>query len=364
MRKLFFSALVAVFVFSWHYAAAQNCPPGATTSTRTNKLYLYFPTSADNTFPEYNSLATTSPLGAFDVADLDSGIGTTAKVRDRIFEIVTEDYCEFNVEVILTTTAPSTTGVSRWQIVGIGSDAETIFGSDLYGVAQDVDLGDGDAQDYARVYAGSFENSFGGAGGLLNGTNSTLERWATAIGHTTSHEAGHNYGLGHCDAGARTGEDGPRNHIMNTSAPGNSGCTFTGVTDADRVGRRRHFSDQSYEILAHNLGLNVKTLYNWDFVNPNSTDAHSLELTLLSTAASLSIRWSYSGNRSPWRDPTITDTGTNQSFQGTSYKVYTLTFITDKSWRGGSAGVAPRAWSSTQGPALMSRSPSSFTILN
>jgi len=312
---------------------SQNCPPGATTSQRDNKLFLYFPTTADNSFPEYNSQATTSPLASFDVSDLDSGIGTTAQLRNRIFEIVTEDYCEFNVEVIQTTTSPNTSSIPRWQVVGIGSDDETIFGGNLFGVAQDVDIDDADAQDYARVYAGSFGEAYGGTGGELNGSNSNLERWATAIGHTTSHEAGHNYGLGHGDSAPRTGEDGQNNHILATGS--------TGLTGEVRASRRRHFSDQSYEILAHNIGLNVKTLYNWDFVNPNSSDAHSMEITLLSSASSLTISWWYNGSRSPWRDPTITATGSNRSFQGTSYNEFILTFSLDKNWSSGSPGIAP-----------------------
>lgn len=332
-----------VMVLSLNVLYGQNCPPGATTSQRDNKLFLYFPTTSDNTFPEY-SAANTSPLEPFNVSDLDAGIGTTLQLRNRITEIVTEDYCEFNVEVIPTTTAPNTTGIARWQIVGIGSDNGTVLGRDLFGVAQDVDLGDGAGQDYARVYAGSFGNAYGGTGGVLAGSNSTLERWATALGHTTSHEAGHNYGLAHCDAGPRTGEDGSRNHIMNTSNPRRTrteSCGFNGVTDEDRASRRRHFSDQSYEILAHNIGLNVKTLYNWDFANPNSDAAHSMEITLLSTAPSLTISWWYNGSRSPWRNPTISSSLGSKTFQGTTYNEFLLTFSVDKSWSNGNPGIAP-----------------------
>lgn len=315
-------------------AWAQQCPESALMRPKGNTVYLYFPTSSDNTFPEYDDNADTSPLGAFDVGDLDSGIGSTADLRDRIFEIVTDDYCEFNVEIIQTTSNPSPSE-DRWQIVGIGSDAETIFGGNLFGVAQDVDIGDNDAQDYARVYAESFGNAYGGSGEALNGTNSTLERWARAIGHTTSHEAGHNYGLSHGDSAPRSGtnEDGQNNHILATGG--------TGLTGEQRASRVRHFSDTGYEIMAHNIGLNLKTLHNWDFVNPNDEDAHSLELTLLSEASSLSIDWFYTGSRSPWTNPSITNTGSTQSFQGTTYNVFELTFSDPKSWNGGSDGIAP-----------------------
>ena len=327
--------IFAVAMLPLHWVHGQDCPPGATTSAKGNKLYIYFPTAVDNTFPEYDPDAQTSPLAAFNVADLDNTIGTTAQLRNRIFEIVTEDYCEFNVEVIQSTTLPATGSIPRWQIVGIGSDAETVRGNDLFGVAQNVDIGDADAQDYARVYAASFESAYGGTGGELNGANSTLERWARAIGHTTSHEAGHNYGLGHGNSASVVGsnEDAQNNHILATGR--------TGLTGSMRAGNRRHFSNTSYEILAHNVGLNIKTLYNWDFVNPNSTDAHSMDIILLSTAASLSINWWYNGSRSPWRDPTIVSTGATRTFQGTTYNEFRLTFNVDKAWSGGSDGVAP-----------------------
>lgn len=310
----------------------QDCPASALARPKGNSAYLYFPTVDDATYPEHGTFGVaTSPLADFDVADLDSGIGTTAQLRQRIFEIVTDDYCEFNVEVIMTTTMPTPTE-ARWQILGIGSDGN---GVGLFGEAQDVDTGDSDPQDYARVWADAFGEQFGGAGGALAGTNSTLERWATAIGHTTSHEAGHNYGVSHGNSAPRTGtvEDQQTNHVMATGS--------SGLTGEIRAGRRRHFSDTSYEIMGHNIGLNLKTLHNWDFVNPNDVDAHSLELTVLSEATSLSIDWFYNGNRSPWTSPTVASTGGTQAFQGTTYNVFTVTFSTAKSWNNGADGVAP-----------------------
>jgi hypothetical protein len=287
------------------------------------------PTAQDATFPEYDADFQTSPLEPFDIADLDPGVGTTAQLRDAIVNVVKEDYCEFDVEVIPTTTAPVVTG-TQWQIVGIGSDEED--GGNLFGVAQDVDLNNADPQDYSRVYARSFELSFGGGGGALEGANSTLQRWATAIGHTASHEAGHNFGLSHNNSAPRTGEDEQNNHIMATGG--------TGLTGEMRAGRNRHFSDQSYEILGHNVGLRVKTLYNWDFVNPNAEEAHSLVLTILSTASTLTINWSYNGTTSPWTSPTIAASGT-QAFQGTTYNRFLLTFSTAKAWSGGANGIVP-----------------------
>lgn len=324
-------------------ALSQECSHGATTSAKGNSLFLYFPTASDSSFEATISGFTTSPLEAFDVADLDSGIGTTAQIRNRIFQIVTEDFCEFNVDVNQTTTAPSTTGIARWQIVGIGSGSKSTAAGILFGVSSLGDnTGDADAQDFTRVWAASFGDAFGGTGDALNGTNSTLERWATAIGSTTSHEAGHNYGVTHCNAGPLAGEDAAPNHIMNTGSVAGQGCSFTDTVDGeDRAGTRRHFSDQSYEVLAHNIGLNIMTVYNWDFMNPNAEDAHELEITLLSRASSLTLSTWWNGSRSPWRDPTITSTGGTQTFQGATYNVFILDFSVDKSWTGGADGVVP-----------------------
>ena len=338
-----FTLMLLLLLLSNNAFSAIDCSHGATTSTRGNKLYLYFPTASDSSFEASISGVTTSPLAAFDVADLDSGLGTTTQMRDRIFEIVTEDYCEFNVEVNKNTTAPNTTGIPRWQIVGIGSDSKTLGAGNLFGISSlGSNTGDADAQDFTRVWAASFGDAYGGAGEALNGTNSTLERWATAIGSTTSHEAGHNYGLTHCDAGSLTGEDGPTNHIMNTGDVTGQGCSYTDTIDGnDRAGTRRHFSDQSYEVLAHNIGLNIMTVYNWDLINPNAEDAHSLQITLLSSASSLTLSTWWNGSRSPWGNPTVSSTGSTRTFQGNTYNEFILDFSADKSWTGGADGVVP-----------------------
>ena len=339
----FLATLVIMLLLSQNAFGAIDCSHGATTSIRGNKLYLYFPTSSDSSFETSISGVTTSPLAAFDVADLDSGLGTTAQMRDRIFEIVTEDFCEFNVELFKVTSAPVTTGISRWQIVGIGSDSKSISGGILFGISSlGSNTGDADPQDYTRVWAASFGDAYGGAGGALNGTNSTRERWATAIGSTTSHEAAHNYGATHCEAGDLPGEDGPTNHIMNTGSVTGQGCSYTDTVDGnDRAGIRRHFSDQSYEVLAHNVGLNIMTVYNWDLINPNAEDAHALQITLLTTASSLTISTWWNGTRSPWRDPTISSTGSTRTFQGNTYNEFILDFSVDKSWTSGADGVVP-----------------------
>lgn len=344
-NKNFFAFIVfAVALAPTQDALGLDCSHGATTSAKGNDLFLYFPTTSDASFEASISGITTSPLEPFDVADLATGIGTTTQLRDRIIEIVTEDFCEFNVDVNDTTTAPATTGITRWQIVGIGSDSKALGAGNLFGVsALGTNTNDADAQDFTRVWAASFDDAYGGAGGALNGTNSTRERWATAIGSTTSHEIAHNYGVTHCAAGPLAGEDGPTNHIMNTGNVAGQGCSYTDTVNGnDRAGIRRHFSDQGYEVLAHNVGLNIMTVYNWDLMNPNAEDAHELEITLLSNAASLSLSSWWNGSRSPWRDPTISRVCTNcETFQGTNYNKFVLDFSVDKSWIGGTDGVVP-----------------------
>jgi len=229
-------------------------------------MYLFFPTTSDATFPNYNGNlnagSSTSPLSAFDVADLASGIGTTTQLRDRIHEIVTDDYCEFNVNVNKSTAVPAPSE-TRWQVVGIGSDSAN--GGNLFGLAQAVDTNDAD------------------------------------------------------------------DHILATGS--------TGLTGEIRASRDRHFSDTEYEILGHNVGLNIKTLHNWDFVNPNDTSANAMRIKLLSTASSLTVGWSYNGSRSPWQNPTVTSTGTTESFQGTTFNIFNLDFTSAKSWDGPTAGV-------------------------
>lgn len=324
--------LLGILMLSQPAWSAIQCPGSVMASTKGNGLYLYYPTSDDSTFPEFSDFDSSSPLADFDVADLDSGIGSTTQLRDRIFELVTDDYCEFSVKVYKTTTAPTPTE-TRWQIVGMGTDSATAFGGALFGEAMAVDTNDADGQDYARVWARSFLDAFGGTGEALNGTGSTLERWATAIAETTAHEAGHNYGAGHGNSAPRTGEDEQNNHLMATGS--------TGLTGEMRASRDRHFSDTSYEILGHNIGLNVKTLHNWDFINPNGSSADAMRIRVLSTAASLTIGWYYTGSRSPWGEPAVTNTGSTISFQGTTYNLFNVDFNVARAWSGGADGIVP-----------------------
>lgn len=341
--------LVTSGAFASH--ASAECYWKAYDSPKDNALYLYFPTS-EELLPSKNLLIGVTKMEPFDVAALDSSIGTTTELQKAILDIVTDDYCEFSVSVEQATTSDAP-GDSRWQIVGIGGDSSQFF----FGQADSVDAGDSDPEGYARVWAGRFKANLGAD--ALAGPKSTLARWARAIGHVASHEAGHNYGIGHEDACPRVGtaEDKLPYHIMADSniqceptpceptpcEPGSDELTYEA-----RAANVRHFSDQSYEILGHDIGLNIKTVHNWDFTNPNEKDAHSLTVTLLSEAEDLTMSWSYTGSKSPWINAKLVevtddDDGTDDlvSFQGKDYREYEVRFADPQSWNGATPGVVP-----------------------
>lgn len=327
-------ATAALLLLAPTLAQGQICTTYLASLPKDHRLYLYFPTADDATFPT-DSLGNISgvnsqPLTAFTPANLDTDLtATAAQLRNRITEQVRDSYCEFSVEVIGTTTEPNPSGTD-WQVIGIGGDSDP---GGRFGRAQDVDTGNNDAEDYARVWGRGFHDSYGAAGALAP-PNATLERWATAIAGTAAHEGGHNYGIPHSFSAPRTGEDDQNNHLLATGS--------TGLTGEQRV-TRRHFSDRSFETLGYNLGLNTKTLSNWDFVNPNGSSATGLRIRLLSTAATLALTNVYNGNRSPWTAPSLTKQPGTQLFRGTNYNIYDLVFSTGKTWSGGTPGVVPAA---------------------
>jgi hypothetical protein len=333
------------------YAGAQSCPIESTAieDAKPNKLYLYFPTADDATFPAYAT--NVSPLRAFDTANLTDYTGTVSDLRDQVTNVAIDDYCEFNVKVLETTTTPPTT-FPRRVTVGIGTDSVGTAATGVtFGLAQEVDTGDAIVVDFARVWAGSYETLAGAGGdGRLSGANSTLQRWAFSIGGTASHEAGHTYGLAHnddflqtgpdptapgwCTTGTdetKAGEDALTRHVMA------AGCHFT---SEQRAGFRRHFSDATYSILASNVGLSVETIHNWDFTNPNAASASQLQFELLSSSGSLTPSWTYLGNLSPWTTPTVTSIGTTP-FKGATLNRYRVTFSNGQAWANGPSGVVP-----------------------
>jgi len=308
---------------------------------------LYFPTAADATFPNYATGV--SPAAAFDVASLSAGIGTTAALRDRIYDVVVDDYCEFNVQVLSTTTNPATMASppARRVTVAVGSD-----NTGAWGQAQEVDIGDGIDIDFARVWAGTYTTCEGSImpntctmTGALTGTNATLDRWAQAIGGTAAHEGGHTFGLSHTDddpPGDLGGQPGPpplpgedsyTRHLMP------AGYNLSGEA---RAGYRRHIGDRTFGLLATNVGLSIQTMHNWDFRNPNAASANSLAIDFLSTLPAVNIAWSWTGASSPWIDPTVTGPSGTTVFKGTTYNRYRITWATaNPTWVIAAPGVLP-----------------------
>jgi len=319
--------------------AAQAAPTcyrygGAWENNIPNKLYLYFPTAADASFPNYPQSCGTpvSPAQPFNVSDLDSGIGTTGQLRNGVFDVVTDAYCEFNVQVRQSTANPDAFFIPdpRRNVVAVGSDSGGCFGV-AQNYSNQIDLGDTHPADHARVWGGSYPTGCGAATeGALEGGNSTLTRWANAIGSTSAHEAGHNYGLQHGDDSfIHTGEDNRFHHIMpSATLPGESApvpdCTFRASP--------RHFSDTTFSILAHNIGLVSQTMGNWDFVNPNAGSATQLRMEVLSTAASLTLTYWWNGVWSPWSAPSVSGVIGTTTFQGTVYNRFHVTWNAGKAW--------------------------------
>jgi len=306
--------------------AAPECYPLFGT-TKPNKLYLYFPTVADATYPEFGTpigVPATSPAHAFDISDLTSYGGTTSQLRDGIYDVVADTYCEFNVEVIKTTSAPAAI-FPRRNTVAITTDDGTAANG-LFGLAQNVDTGDATPIDFGYVWGATYQGLFGGPGGELNGANSTVQRWARALGGTASHEAGHNYGLSHSDGLVLApGEDLLVHHLMA------KGSNYSGE---DRAGYRRHFSDHEYSVLAANVGLSVATIWNWDFINPNAQAAKSVQIDFLSTQPALSIASPYNGSQSPWVNPTVSAALGTQMFNGLTYNRFRVTWSVGHAWAG------------------------------
>src|SRR5436305_5558235 len=96
------------------------------------------------------------PLRAFDITNLTDYTGTVSDLRDQVTNVVIDDYCEFNVKVLSTTSVPPTT-FPRRSTIGIGTDPNGTCGDSTFGLAQEVDTGDGVVADFARVWAGTYQ---------------------------------------------------------------------------------------------------------------------------------------------------------------------------------------------------------------
>jgi hypothetical protein len=333
-------------------ALAQTCPTEdpAIEAAKSHTVYLYFPTTADSSFPAYDT--NVSPAQPFSAPSLNAALTSTSALIGTIGNVVADDYCEFDVKVVTTTTNPASLASpsARRVTVAVGADSN----NGTWGEAQEVDIGDQVDIDFARVWAGTYVACEGGAGpsgsgcssaGSLTGTNATVTHWAQAIGGTSAHEAGHTYGLSHsdddpqsdaCDPGEDgfapiPGEDAFNKHLMP------SGCNLTGP---DRADYRRHFSDRDYGILATNVGLSIETMHNWDLVNPNAQSGASLAIDFLSQKSSITIAWFYNGSQSPWLNPTVSGPTGTATFKGQTYNKYRITWSApNPAWHTPTPGV-------------------------
>jgi len=314
---------------------AQSCPTRAAAldDAKLNKLYLYFPPSDAGWFPPFDTQV--SPARAFDVSQLTAFTaipgftGGPNHLRDAIQAVVANAYCEFNVQVLQTSLPPPGKFPLR-ATVAIGTDSRP----STFGQADAVDVGNARPVDFARVWAGWYQTRAGGKGGALNGARSTLERWATSIGGTAAHEAGHLYGLSHLNGSAvRPGEDALTRHLM----PGGAL-----LTDEQRAGYRRHFNDTEFSILAANVGLAVQTQHTWALINPNQKPAAQLRIDFLSRRSPVTLAEWLDGSRSPWSAPTIsggTQVVNSAAFHG--YRRFQITWSTPKAWSGAVPGQVP-----------------------
>jgi len=333
--------LAASLLFVGRANATPNCDSlgyNLFPQNKINKLYLYFPPADDSTFPDvrFPQDPSTPAAHKFDVTELTSYMtaspATGPDLMSQIFDVVSDDFCEFNVQVVNTTACPPQT-FARRNTVAIGTDSMTdADAADQFGQAQGPDTADQTAVDFARVWAGTYQPGAGQPGGELEGTKSTLARWGWAIGGTVAHEAGHNYGMSHDDGDILDASETPGQNLMA------AGTTYS---YAQRAGSRRHFSDHEYSILASNVGLSVQTMFNWTLVNPNQNAATAFSMHFVSLQSQLTLATPYTGSLSPWAAPTLVNKGPVTFRNNLAYFEYELTWDTGQTWAGGAAGQVP-----------------------
>jgi hypothetical protein len=341
--------------------AAPTCPnsQGPRADAKPNKLYLFFPAQElmegkvdPQIFPstgfkhDDNHVDPWLPL-KFDAAELRAYHGTPEELMDAIYEVVTDIYCEFNVQVIKITRPPAEADGPRRNTVGIGSDPflrpdcdhppGPLFGQSVHRDGDHIHDATGDHSadatlvDFGRIWAGSFQSCDAGQGGALQ--QAATRAWAEAIGSTAAHEGGHNYGLAHKDGlPIAEEEDGFFFHLMR------EGSSY----DPEDRTKARHFSDAEYAILAQNIGLAMDTMWDWQLTNPNASTAVKLRMSFLSTKADLAIASTIAESNTPWTNPTLSKLPDTTVFRNTTYNRYRIEWSSPKTWLGGQAGQVPR----------------------
>jgi hypothetical protein len=348
------------------------CLDPSINKAKTHKLFLYFPTTADDSFPDFpnpGGNGVVSPAAKFDPNSFDIQHGSPQLLTDQIKQVVTDDYCEFNVQVFATTDNPDQGQMPPpiRTTVAIGSDTSVRCQNGNcsypeYGVSCTIPGVDkmpptacSNGVNYARVWAGEytqFEGYVGGVGkstGALAGANSDIARWAEAIGGSAAHEAGHTYGLQHTDDDPTSLNDPSMCGMNDAMDPREGPTTFHQhlmpagcyLTPDDRAAHR-FFSDQDYGVLASRVGLSVATMHVWTFINPNKEQAVSLTIDFLSQANSISVSWPSNNGGNPWINPTLIGPNGTTTFagDGQSYNVYRLTWSQpNPDWKFGSGMV-------------------------
>jgi hypothetical protein len=328
------TALIVGFVGLLSAHPAMACPInyGSNVDAKPNKLYLYFPAvpvtvNVDPAvFPPHGFDPDTKwlPLPEFDTSKLSNYRGTAAQLRDAIHEVVTDIYCEFNVQVVSTRTPPPNLAERR-NVVAIGTDMAYPCGHprSLYGQSNTAggDPGDSKPIDFARVWAGSFNCS---------NLDRMLLGWAHTIGSTAAHEAAHNYGLSHADGeGFGHDLDDFFRHLMQEGAR----------YKPEQRASPRHFSNFETSVLARNVGLSIDTMWTWDFINRSTNTATMLRMELLSQQKELILSWVFAGPTSPWVNPVLSGPAGTRVINDAEYHVFYMEWSAgNPQWSGGSPG--------------------------
>ena len=143
--------------------------------------------------------------------------------------MVTDIFCEFNVQVVKTRQLPTDEDGPLVNMIGIGSDAsyrDSILNHLAWFLSQGCagprwgqsvhpkrDPDDSKLVDYGRIWAGTFQAC---ATGLFRPLRqASTKQWADSIGGQVAHEAAHNYGVSHDDGDVHGwDEDGWDHHLM------------------------------------------------------------------------------------------------------------------------------------------------------
>jgi hypothetical protein len=136
-----------------------------------------------------------------------------------------------------------------------------------------------------------------------------------------------------------------------------------GNYDFETRSKPRHFSNFETSLLARNVGLALDAMWTWYFSNPDTAPATKLRVELRSLDNDLILSWPFAGDTSPWIDPVLKITGTQDS-----ETVYEIEWSAANSgWSGGPPGQVPQGRSFDVGATLSSPNrdgPSHITLTN